>query len=82
VPTPELTFYSISSSALPLCRRNAFYSKGRQYRDVAYTYAAVLGVVAELVREGWLFEHRVERNIASIVSGGVVARPGSKGLHR
>ena len=49
-------------------RRKVYYSGGKRYRSRAYTYATVLASVAELVQNGWLFEHRVER-LAIVVLG-------------
>jgi hypothetical protein len=43
-------------------RRKVYYSGAQRYRSRAYTYATVLASVAELVQNGWLFEHRVEPN--------------------
>jgi hypothetical protein len=56
-------------------RRKVYYSGGKRYRSRAYTYATVLASVAELVQNGWLFEHRVER-LAIVVLGDAGTDPG------
>jgi hypothetical protein len=51
-----------TGQAVSYSRRKVFYATGRKYRSPAYTYATVMKSVAELVQQGWLFEHRVRPN--------------------
>jgi hypothetical protein len=51
-----------TGQAVSYSRRKVFYVSGKRYRSPAYTYATVLRSVAELVQQGWLFEHRVKPN--------------------
>jgi hypothetical protein len=58
----EALLGTASGQGVSYSRRKVFYAHGQQYRPRACTYATMLGAVAELVREGWLFEDRVEPN--------------------
>jgi hypothetical protein len=51
-----------TGQAISYSRRKVFYVSGKRYRSPAHTYATVLRSVAELVQQGWLFEHRVKPN--------------------
>jgi hypothetical protein len=51
-----------SGQGVSYSRRKVSYARGKRYRAPGHTYSTVLGSVAELEREGWLFEHRVEPN--------------------
>jgi hypothetical protein len=60
----EALLAGVGNQGVSYSRRKGFYSEGRRYREIEYTYTTVLAAVDDLVRGGWLIEQRVQASAA------------------